>query len=99
MQCDVSASETIKNKGEPRGAFHVGGSAPLRQAAGAACRSYAPPPTWKAGIAGGLTAVLGWCGKESEQTNNNNIKADRVTPLLAQRFTLSGNSYFWRTAR
>jgi hypothetical protein len=21
----------------------------------------------------------------------------RVTPLLAQRFTLSGNSYFWRT--
>ena len=25
-------------------------------------------------------------------------KSQRVTPLLAQRITLTGNSYFWRTA-
>jgi hypothetical protein len=26
-------------------------------------------------------------------------KSQRVTPLLAQRITLTGNSYFWRTAQ
>jgi len=33
----------------------------------------------------------------TNRTVNNNM-SHRVTPLLAQRFTLSGNSYFWRTA-
>ena len=29
---------------------------------------------------------------------NQEYKRHRVTPLLAQRITRSGNSYFWRTA-
>jgi len=29
---------------------------------------------------------------------NRNNQGHRVTPLLAQRITVPGNSYFWRTA-
>src|SRR5580658_5375755 len=37
-------------------------------------------------------------GLENEELLTKN-KSQRVTPLLAQRITLTGNSYFWRTAR
>ena len=33
-----------------------------------------------------------------KRTVNQKYKRHRVTPLLAQRITLPGNSYFWRTA-
>jgi hypothetical protein len=36
-------------------------------------------------------------GLENEELLTKN-KSQRVTPLLAQRITLTGNSYFWRTA-
>src|SRR5580658_7565753 len=36
-------------------------------------------------------------GLENEELLSKN-KSQRVTPLLAQRITLTGNSYFWRTA-
>src|SRR6266568_6542528 len=34
-----------------------------------------------------------------QRTTKQENKGHRVTPLLAQRITLPGNSYFWRTAR
>src|SRR5436190_2246309 len=33
-----------------------------------------------------------------QRTTKQENKGHRVTPLLAQRITLPGNSYFWRTA-
>jgi hypothetical protein len=36
-------------------------------------------------------------GLQNEEPLTKN-KSQRVTPLLAQRITLTGNSYFWRTA-
>src|ERR1022692_5351992 len=36
-------------------------------------------------------------GLDNEELLTKN-KSQRVTPLLAQRITLTGNSYFWRTA-
>jgi hypothetical protein len=36
-------------------------------------------------------------GLQEEELLTKN-KSQRVTPLLAQRITLTGNSYFWRTA-
>src|SRR5580658_7038931 len=36
-------------------------------------------------------------GLENEELLTKN-RSQRVTPLLAQRITLTGNSYFWRTA-
>jgi len=44
----------------------------------------------------GADLTLG-VGLENEELLTKN-KSQRVTPLLAQRITLSGNSYFWRTA-
>src|SRR6266571_6532483 len=34
-----------------------------------------------------------------QRTTKQENKGHRVTPLLAQRITLPGNSYFWRTAQ
>src|SRR5450759_4972446 len=34
-----------------------------------------------------------------QRTETQKQPSHRVTPLLAQRIPLSGNSYFWRTAR
>ena len=39
--------------------------------------------------------VLARFGTTTQLTKNN---SRRVTPLLAQRYPLPGNSYFWRTA-
>ena len=36
---------------------------------------------------------------KKKDTETKKTSRHRVTPLLAQRITLSGNSYFWRTAR
>src|SRR5713101_10193801 len=46
-------------------------------------------------VRGRLDSQVRLLGKE---TINNENKSHWVTPLLAQRCTLSGNSYFWRTA-
>src|SRR5580658_5643409 len=37
-------------------------------------------------------------GLQNEELLTKN-RSQRVTPLLAQRITLTGNSYFWRTAK
>ena len=72
--------------------FRGGGSAPL----GRRLRrhpSSAPPPPGKAGSRG-----IDSHSMMLEKRTVNQNKGHWVTPLLAQRSPLPGNSYFWRTA-
>jgi len=69
---------------------------------------HTPPGPWvvsrRGARAGGSQPapllVLSCCRspKNIQRTVNRKQVIHRVTPLLAQRITLPGNSYFWRTA-
>ena len=71
----------------PRGRFRSA----VRRASAAPLRSTAPGE-------GGVREGIDSQDTMLRQRTVNQNKSHWVTPLLAQRSPLSGNSYFWRTA-
>src|SRR6266702_2067817 len=80
-------------KANPRGP-----SAPAVPLRWGRLRSSLPQLRSTAGAEGGLRPRLDSRATVLEHKTVNQNKSHQVTPLLAQRTPLSGNSYSWRTA-
>ena len=88
--------KTMKRRRKIEKRFAGGGSAPLGLAAAQPAPLRSTAAREGRGSRGAdLTTGVGLKNEELLIKN----KSQRVTPLLAQRITLTGNSYFWRTAR
>jgi len=93
-RCDGRV-RSLEKTGEPELPCAVGGSAPLGRTATPSWPNSAPPPTAQGRKRGRLDSRSNL--PEQSKINQKQL-SQRVTPLLAHRITLTGNSYFWHAA-